>query len=134
MRQRLSYCEVAQNDVAFEVVGPEVEFFQRRVAVVDPWTIFFFEAVLGLNVELVLFRVILKIAVFSQFIQNIVHPTHHTIVEPHGGHKIRKLGYPVIRDRDTFQISQKLQSVWQASQQIIVDPQFFQPANGKEFN
>lgn len=61
-------------------------------------------------------------------------PTYHTVVEPHGGHKIRQFADLVVGHRDAFQISQQLQSIWQTRQQIIVDPQFFQPANGKKFN
>lgn len=96
MRQRLSYSEVAENDVAFEVVGPKVEFLQRRVAVIDPGTVFFFKSIFWLNVQLVLFRIILKVEVFQSILKPNSHPTHHTIVEPHGGHKIRQFGYLVV--------------------------------------
>lgn len=72
LRQRLSYSEVAQNDVAFEVVCPEVEFLQRRVAVVDPGAVFFFKTIFSLNIQLVLFRIILKVEVFQLFSNQIL--------------------------------------------------------------
>jgi hypothetical protein len=49
--------------------------------------------------------------------------THHSVVEPHGDHKVWKFRNFIVRNGNAFQVSQKLESVGQRSQQVFVNSQ-----------